>query len=100
MLPFAVLLYCMTLALFIAEYLVALLRRKPGSFIPVFDAARSFQGPKSPTADKEEGRYGFLGRAFQEAKRLGMAIDPEAVAQAEQAWKVRKAWAVDGYVCT
>lgn len=42
---------------------------------------------------REKG--GFLGRAFQQAKRLGEAIDPDAVAQAEQAWKVRETYRLE-----
>lgn len=99
--PFVVRLYCTILTLYNAEYLVAV--RLKASFLPRLYCCSwllcHFQGPKTPSADKEEGRYGFLGRAFQEAKRVGMAIDPEAVTQAEQAWKVRNACAVDGYVC-
>eukprot|EP00752_Nemacystus_decipiens_P010610 g9448.t1 len=37
--------------------------------------------------EEVRGAAGFFGRAFQQAKRLGEAIDPEAVAQVEQAWK-------------
>eukprot|EP00903_Cladosiphon_okamuranus_P009409 g8973.t1 len=38
-------------------------------------------------AEKERGAAGFFGRAFEQARRIGEAIDPEAVAQVEQAWK-------------
>lgn len=31
----------------------------------------------------------MLGWAFQQARRIGESIDPDAVANAEQAWKVR-----------
>ena len=49
------------------------------------------QGPSKEQhgAEKDWGAAGLFGRAFQQAKRLGEAIDPEAVAQVEQAWKVR-----------
>ncbi|CAM9466554.1 unnamed protein product [Ectocarpus sp. 8 AP-2014] len=33
------------------------------------------------------GGGGLLGRAFQQAKRIGEIVDPDAVANAEQAWK-------------
>lgn len=39
--------------------------------------------------EMERESEGLFGRAFQQAKRLGEAIDPDTVSQVEQAWKVR-----------
>lgn len=50
------------------------------------------QGPSQEQehgAERGSGGTRFFGRAFQKAKRLGEAIDPGAVAQVQQAWKVR-----------
>lgn len=53
-----------------------------------------FQGPEEQEqdheAEKKMGGAGFLWRSFQQAKRLGEAIDPDAMAQVGQAWKVNR----------
>ncbi len=40
-------------------------------------------------AERIGGAGGFFDHAFRQARRLGEAINRDAVAQVEQAWKVR-----------
>lgn len=55
------------------------------------------QGPQEQQheAEKKVGGAGFLWRSLQEAKRLGEAIDPGAMAQVGQAWKVMDIYQIE-----
>ncbi|CAM9382964.1 unnamed protein product [Scytosiphon promiscuus] len=57
-------------------------------FTALLASSVAFAGGRdaSKAEAKGGGKGGLLGRAFQQAKRLGEAIDPDAVAQVEQAW--------------
>lgn len=44
--------------------------------------------PTTEAVGEKRGGFGFLKRAFQEVKRVGAAIDPDAVADLEKAWSV------------